>query len=127
MEVTASDIEAFHRLPQNTRNRDKPATTIVRFINRKNVRKLIENRKNEVNFENLGLPQRKKLYFNENLCPYFHSIWVKCRLLKRAGLVKYVWTANGIPKIRRDDNSPQIKVTDENILYDLFPDFNFAY
>ena len=124
VDVTSDDIEACHRLPKG-KIKQVPATTIVRFVNRKNVERLLDNRKKEVDLENLGFPKDAKAYFNENLCPYYRHLWFKCRRLKQAGIVKYVWSGNGIVRIRRDDNSPAVKILHNDDLLEHFPDFHF--
>ena len=125
VEVKADDIEACHRLPKGRKQQKLPASTIVRFVNRKKVEMLKMKRKDEVNLERIGFPKGMKIFFNDNLCPYYRNLWYKCRHLKQAGLVKYVWTSNGIVKVRRDENSPALKIVHNDDLSDHFPDFNF--
>lgn len=125
--VTATDIEACHRLPKSKKMNDVAAKTIVRFVNRKFKQKLMDNRKNQVNLESIGFPEGGNIFFNDNLCPYYKQLWYNCRRLKKAGLLTYVWSNNGIVKIKRDDNSPTIKMLHNDDLIEEFPDFAFSW
>ena len=75
IEVTNSEIEAYHRL-----------------TNRKFVQRILE-KKNEVNLEGIGFPAGSCIYFDENL--KYRDIWMKARLLKKEKLSLYLWTDNG--------------------------------
>ena len=88
---------------------------------------MIKKRKEteDINLEALGFPPNSVIYINENLCPYFRQIWGKCRKLKAAGQLKYVWTVNGIVRIKRDDSSSALKIEHITELFNMFPDFNF--
>ena len=122
--VSTNDVEACHRLKGNGSD---PKRVIVRFTNRKYAEKLVNVRKEteNIDLERLGFPSETKIYINENLCPYFRKIWTKCRKLKAEGEIKYVWTTNGLVKIRKDDTSAMYKIEHENDLTELFPNFEF--
>lgn len=122
VKVTEQDIEACHRLP----GKKSPKKVIVRFVNRKNVEKLLKNKKNAIDLEKLGFGKESKLYFNENLCSYKRRIWGMCRNLKAKGMLKYVWTLHGTVLIKRDDSSANRAIDKESLLFDLFPDFDFS-
>lgn len=127
---TSADIEACHRLDSKKRHEDnstEPRRVIVRFANRRFVEKLVANKKNikKDDLIALGFPEESSLYINENLCPAYRSLWGKCRKLKKAGTIKYVWTTKGTVRIRRDDNSSQHKIEHISDLTCLFPDFDF--
>lgn len=124
--VDHNDFEACHRLPKQKKKTDSPAITICRFVNRRITEKLIEKRKSTVDVSSLGIPEGTKLYFNENLCRYYNDIWFKCRKLKKSNLIKYVWTNNGVVKIKRDESSPSLKITHLTDIFQLFPEFDFS-
>ena len=123
--VNFDDIEACHRLPKNKRHKDLPPVTIVRFVNRRKAESLLKNKNKNVDVEKIGIPIGTKNFFNDNLCPYYRNLWFKCRKLKQSGLIKYVWSKNGIVRIRRDEVSPVIRISHLDDISDEFPDFDF--
>ena len=70
--VTADDIEACHRIDKFKGNSKK---AIVHFINRKNCKCALVNRKKlkSFNSESIGLPN-VKLHFNEKLTEYNNTL-----------------------------------------------------
>ena len=123
--VKKDEIEACHRLPRK-RNSKFPATTIVRFVNRRKVESLIDNKKKVVDLSPLGFESNSKLFFSENLCPYYRTLFYHCRKLKLLGQVKYAWSRNGTVKIRRDDSSPIIKMCHIDDIAENFPEYNLS-
>ena len=123
--VNFDDIEACNRLPKNKRHKDLPPVTIVRFVNRRKAESLLKNKNKNVDVEKIGIPIGTKIFFNDNLCPYYRNLWFKCRKLKQSGLIKYVWSKNGIVRIRRDEVSPVIRISHLDDISDEFPDFDF--
>ena len=91
--VPADDIEACHRIGISKENSNK---TIVHFVNRKQFKCAIVNRKKlkSFNSQSIVLPN-VKLYFNENLTEYNNGLAFYVRKLKRAGLINSTYTLNG--------------------------------
>ena len=72
---------------------------IVRFVNRKKAISCLKNRRKLKNSNNY-----KELYISENLCPAYKSIYDKCYKMKKDGIIKKMWTFNGIVNIKYSDS-----------------------
>ena len=99
VEVVSYDIIAVHRLGKKFPNKSR--NVIVRFTNRKNVISSFKNKKLLHKTKELGF---KNLYFIENLCPVNRYILNKCNELRSEGLVKSVWSFNGLINIKFTDD-----------------------
>ena len=60
----------------------------------------MENRK----YAKYYVREYANLYIHENLCPKYKAIFEKCNELKQQGLIKYVWTWNGMVHYKKNDN-----------------------
>ena len=83
-----------------------------------------------MNLEGIGFPAGASIYFNDNLCPQYKDIWMKYhdkdyRMLKQEKLLLYVWSDNGVIKIKRDLTSKSTKVRHVSVLHEMFPNFKF--
>ena len=127
IEVTScNDIEACHRLP-NKKDNASPKRTIVRFTNREFCNILLSKRKTlkDKKFASIGL-NRHRIYFNENLCPYYYRIWKWCRVLHQQKLITRYWTFNGIPHIKINEDGESLQLLAIDTLFNTFKDkFNF--
>lgn len=124
VDFSSDDIEACHPLPSKN---NLPKKVIVRFANRKIAENVLAKKKKtqDIDFTTLGFPEEVKPFISENLCPNYRFLWGKCRLLKKTGKVRYVWTMKGFVKIRRDDSSPIYVIESMSELKSIFPDFDF--
>ena len=62
-------------------------TTIVRFVNRKNCKAILEKKvelKQKTGQQKLGFQSDARIFVSENLTPYNQHLAWKCRKLKRA-------------------------------------------
>lgn len=121
--VTKSDIESCHRLPAKNNQTKK---TIVRFVNRKNCQKLLENKKKteNINFEEIKLPPNSKIYISENLNRFYQRLGFECRQLKRNKLIysyKYQNEAFFIKFDKTDEKHKKITHVDQ--IVEWFPGF----
>ena len=104
----------------------KDRKVIVRVTNRRIIESLMLKRKSiHTVIEEIGFPPGTEIYLNDNLCPYYRDLWFKARKLKKAKIVQFVWSSNGIVKVRRNITSPIIKVTHLVDLTSNFNDFDF--
>lgn len=103
IKIKSFDIEACHRLPsyKSRRNHTEPLRTIVRFCNRKIAEQFHRKKKNLKNnnrLNDIGLGQRR-IYVNNNLCPYYRMLWGKCKSLYNEQKITSFWAYNGIINI----------------------------
>ena len=120
--ISPDEIIACHRLPRS-RNNDEPKKTIIRFLNRKKKEEIMSKKRDQVDLSSLGFPEEAKLYFSDNLNPFYNNIWYNCRKLKKEKIVVYAWIDNGSIKVRRDTNSNVIKIEHLDDLKSNFPNF----
>ena len=126
--VTSNDIEAVHRLPSRSRNSPKPV--IIKFVNRKNVEKCCKrdskDKLGSCDMRDLDFPEDTRLYFSENLSPYYRHLAWMCRVLKRARKISGTWFRDGKLFYKIDDNSYPVHVSHPEDLYEEFPDVDFV-
>ena len=84
------DLVAVHRVGKLLTGKNR--NVIVRFMNRKYAYTYLRNSKKLVS---LKVPEYKKLYLIENLCPSFKKIFNYLYKLKKDNKFDNVWTFNG--------------------------------
>ena len=116
-----TDIQACHRI--------KNKRIIVKFSNRKIVRKIFVNKnklksmdKNDLNFKPSG-----HIYINESLCPHYRLILGRCARLKKAEKIVKYRTINGMVQIQLNEHGNFIKLRHEDELTNLFPTHKFEF
>ena len=90
------DIVGCHRLYNR---KSGSANVIVRFLNRKHAKEAHMCKKNCSQ-----LSEYKNLRIVENLCPKIKSIFDQCLELKKANMIRHLWTRNGIIFFKSSDN-----------------------
>ena len=83
-------IVGCHRISGKDRHGNQ--NTIVRFLQRKDAISCLMLRKRLSKCNTLGY---KNLWFSENLCPAFRSIYESLETLKRKGMVAKMWSRYG--------------------------------
>ena len=129
--VTSSDIEAYHRIGKKD-SRIGSTKTIIRFVNRKHAKQALYNKKK---FSQVKKKKEKnKNKFNPNNNPFFisknsarmnESLAYQERKLNRNNLVNACYTRDGIVTIKINEHSKAIKILHMNNLLELWPDFDF--
>ena len=95
------DLVAVHRVGKFMEGKNR--NVIVRFLNRKNAFICLRNAKK---LASSNIPDYKKLYFIENLCPSSKRIFNYLYKLKKESKISNVWTFNGcvfLKKLNTDD------------------------
>ena len=125
--VSSQDIETCHCIGKS-RNFSK--TTIVRFANRKQAKKALDNKKGLKNIDrtSIGLEKSHSAFINENLIPTNNKIAFHCQELNRNGRINKIYSRDSIVQIVSKDieNRKKIKVMHMNTLRDRSPDFDFV-
>ena len=112
------NIEACHRL----RSKVVPKPTIIQ-TKRAIVEQIFEKRKKlaEVAIR-AELPERTKVYVNNNLCPKLKDLAYNCRRLKRDHIISDTWSFNGEVKIKHLNRKIE-EVSQELDLFKEFPEY----
>ena len=114
--ISPDEIIACHRLPRSRK-------IIIRFLNRMKKEDIMSKKRDQVGLSSLGFPEGAKLYFSDNLNPFYNNIWYNYRKLKKEKIVVYAWIDNESIKVRRDTNSNVIKIEHLDDLKSNFPNF----
>ena len=62
-----------------------------------------------------------RVFINENLTSYTKNIFYQANLLKKKYKWKYIWTRNGMVKLRQSDDFPVITINTINDLKKITP------
>ena len=95
VEVDQNGIEGCHRLPASRYSRSDNKRVIVKFLNRKHSKSLLNKRKSisSRDFSNINISS--KIFVSVSLCPYYRFIWGKCKDLQRRGKIHQVFCLGG--------------------------------
>ena len=104
----------MHRLFKKSKD-DKPASTIIRFLNRKDAFAAKKNRKILKSLDSDGDFNYKSLFIVENLCPAYKALFEKCRRLRHQGDIKFLRTHNGTINIKYTDNRKEKPIKIEHL------------
>ena len=107
--VSASDIQACHRLTKKTR-------VIVKFVNRKSAISCLRNKAKlkSLDLKKIGLPAAT-IFINESLCPSYRRLFWRCNELYKQKKLLGVWSYNGTVKIKLSDESVKAILHDVDI------------
>jgi Baculovirus FP protein len=111
--INIDSIEFCHRQKQSTRNPNKPPAIIAKFYSRQDKERLVLARKGKVPFtaHDIGFQNStNKVFVNEHLTKLNKHLFWLARNTKQLGF-KYSWTRRGIIFIKKEDNSPVIRIT----------------
>lgn len=112
-EYTTKDIQACHKLKD-------PTKIICRFVSRKKMRNVINQRKKLKGADLKSHGVKGKLFINESMAPAFKSIDWKCRQLQKAKAIKDCWFFNGNYNIILSEGGEKIRILHtEDILDNL--------
>ena len=108
--IQSYGIVGCHRLGKKDRFGNR--NTIIRFVNRKDAIWCFQHRKNLHLCRKLGF---RNLFFMENLCPAYRSIFETLNKHRSNGEIKKLWTYNGTVQFKYTDNPKEksIKVFHE--------------
>ena len=109
----AMDIVACHRLGETGR-------AIVKLINRKDAQNVLEEKRKlrSINLydDNTDTYNKRKVFINQSLCPYYRKLHVMVKGLNNESLMDSFWVANATKKIRESSLSKLISKTHESDL-----------
>lgn len=106
-------IEFCPRQKQSLRNPNKPPAIIAKFYSRQDKERVVSARKGKIPIkaQDLGFQNsRSKVFVNEHLTTANKHLFWLARNTKNLGF-KYSWTRRGIIFIKKDGNSPVIRIT----------------
>ena len=106
------DIVVFHRLGESGR--------VIKLLNRKDAQNVLKekNKLRSINLydDNTDTNNKRKIFINQRLCPYYRKLYGMVKDLNNEGLIDSFWIVNGTIKIRESSQSRPISVTHESDL-----------
>ena len=124
-DINDYDIDTIHRLP----SKHSPKPTIIRFVSRKSVREIHENKSKlrDLRFLDIdipGLTDQSRLFIRASQCSFYKNLAFNCRMLKRSGEIAKIYTfVDGKLSILKPDSRNWIKVDHQSTLTSNFPNF----
>ena len=95
-------IVACHRLGETGR-------VFVKLLNRKDAQNVLKEKHKlrSINLydDNTDTNNKRKIFINQSLCPYYRKLYSMVKDLNNEGLIYYFWVANGTIKIRESSQS----------------------
>ena len=107
------DIVVCHRLGETGR-------VIVKLLNRKDAQNVLKEKHKlrSINLydDNTDTNNKRKIFINQSLCPYYRKLYGMVKDLNNEGLIDSFWITNGTIKIRESSQSKPISITHESDL-----------
>ena len=106
-------IVVCHRLGETGR-------VIVKLLNRKDAQNVLKEKDKlrSINLydDNNDTNNKRKIFINQSLCPYYRKLYGVVKDLNNEGLIDSFWITNGTIKIRECSQSKPISITYESDL-----------
>ena len=112
--MEAMDKVACHRLGESSR-------VIIKLLNRKDAENVLEEKHklrsiNLYDDANTDTNNKRKIFINQSLCPYYRKLYGMVKDLNNEGLIDSFWIVNGTIKIRESSRSKPIPTTHQTDL-----------
>ena len=115
-------IVACHRLGETGR-------VIIKLLNRKDAQNVLKEKHKlrSINLfdDNTDTNNRRKIFINQSLCPYYRKLYGMVKDLNNEGLIDSFWIKNGTMKIRESIQFKPISITHESDLKVLIKNYFF--
>lgn len=120
--IDRDHIEYCHRLKKSEKVKEKeeqdnespkPPSIVAKFYTRQTKDDILLGKKNkwDLTAKDLGFDQNNTVYVNEHLTATNRNLFWLARGAKRQLKYKYAWSKGGRVFLRKDENSPIIRVT----------------
>ena len=120
--INSSNIESCHRI---TKRNDR---VTVKFSRTKDCQQVLSVKKNlqKLKMENIGLTGNNEVFVNHSLCPYYHVLWSKSKVLLNMGKINRLMVSNGTAKVKISKISAPISITHADDFTKYFPDVDLS-
>ena len=124
VDIVLTEIDTCYRL-QSEENMESSNVTVIRFACKRRVDEIKKNKDilNSIDLSNFDISDDCKLYVNDNLSPGYQSILYHCKKLRREGKINKLITEGGEIQIKLLNGQCWHTIRNEQMLKDLFPDF----
>ena len=94
---------------------------VVKLLNRKDAQNVLKEKHklrsiNLYDDNNTDTNNKRKIFINQRLCPYYRKLYGMMKDLNNEGLIDCFWITNGTIKIRESSQSKPISITHESDL-----------
>lgn len=120
--ISRQDIDTSHRLKMHPNSRSKHRPIVVRFIRRDARQDFLRVRKSRsIYSDEIGnnTHPRSQIFINEHRTKNNMDLYRIALELKRSKGYKFVWSSNGIVKLRKNENSEIISLTNPDMFASL--------
>ena len=100
--ISPMDLECCHRLPLRRNSTNATKQLIVKFVNKEHSEAMLQRKKDK--------NSKNKVFVTDPICPYYRSLWGKCKDLQRKSRINQVFCLRAI------ENSLTIKILHERDL-----------
>ena len=106
IDITERDMRAVHCI-------GKEGRTNIKFSNRKDCQALLKVKRdlNYLNMKDFDFEENKKIYINENLCPYYRVPWTKSKRLHQLQKIFSFYASNRSNDIQIKKNDKEVIIT----------------
>lgn len=106
-----SEVQAAHRLP--SRKNDRPPIFLVQFVNKATKQRwLAAGRRMKLCAKDIVGKGDNRIFFNENLTPYFNKLFYEARALAKGKGYESTWVMNGTIRVRKNRDARPIVIAD---------------
>ena len=111
-------VEDCHGIP----SKGSPKKVILKLSRRKDSRRVLLNKEKlkQLKPESLNLPTGVKTYINGILCPYYKTLWTRCRKLWDAKRILSFWVSNGSIRVKLINENVFIITHDMTVIWRSF-------
>lgn len=108
VEVKKAEIDICHVIP--SKRRDNKNVLVCKFISRKSKLNVLSAKANLREY-NIDKTKENNILLYEHLSPLNRVLYAKASKLKTDLDYKFLWTKNGFPFLRKDENARVFKIT----------------
>ncbi|CAG9138422.1 unnamed protein product [Plutella xylostella] len=119
--ISSDEIERAHRVTPKLKVQGRPRIIVAKLKSRLQKDTIISKvRKLKLTTEDIGFNgQPKVIFINEQLTQFNKQLLKKCKDTAKNKKYQFVWSKNGIIRMRKNETSPSIIIRDEEDLLNL--------
>ena len=106
----------------------KNERVIRKFFRRKDYQRVVSVKKNlqQLKMEDIGLTGDNKFFVNYSVCPYYHVLYSKSKVLLNMVKINRLMVSNGLVKDRISENRAPMSITHADDFTKYFPDIDLS-
>ncbi|CAG9121533.1 unnamed protein product [Plutella xylostella] len=119
--ITPDEIERAHRVTPKNKVQGRPRVVIAKLRSRMLKDTIIsKSRKLQLTTKDIGIQgQPKQIFINEHLTQFNKLLLKKCKDTAKIKKYQFVWSKNGLIRMRKNETTPALLIKDEEDLLNL--------